>query len=105
MATYTITAGTASFTVDLHETSTSPEGKNESAEAQTRKANVLPEAHERLWSVPLCCIVAAILNLITGITLSIPSNVILDLAGRNSRVGLFPDRQLSTFQQSVFAVS
>ena len=54
---------------------------------------------ERQWSVVISCTVAIILCLTTGISISITSNVILDL-----EMGL-PAHQLTTFQQSVFAVS
>ena len=53
---------------------------------------------ERRWSVVLCCAVATMLSLTSGVTLAIPSNVILDV-GRGSS-----EQHLTTFQQSVFSV-
>ena len=54
---------------------------------------------ERHWSVVLSCTVATMLQLTTGITISISSNLLLDLARGDSL------HQLTLFQQSVFTVS
>lgn len=79
----------------------------ESTEPQTftvtkTKANEIREEKDRKWSVSICCTVAALVNLLVGISLSIPSNVILDLAEEN---GFPPSYQISSFDQAVFAVS
>ena len=71
----------------------------------TDDASDSSRARERQWSVLLSCVVAGMLNLIVGVTLSIPSNVILDLTRENSLIGDSPVHQLTTFQQSIFAVS
>ena len=60
---------------------------------------------ERQWSVLFSCVVVGMLNLTIGVTLSIPSNVILDLTSENSLIGDSPVHQLTIFQQSIFAVS
>lgn len=64
----------------------------------TREKAASP-TRERQSNVVISCTVAIILCIVTGITISIPSNVILDLD-----MGL-PVHQLTTFQQSLFAVS
>ena len=56
-------------------------------------------ARERHWSVVLSCTVATMLQLTTGINISISSNLLLDLARGDSL------HQLTLFQQSVFTVS
>ena len=71
----------------------------------TDDASDSPRARERQWCVLLSCVVAGMLNLTVGVTLSIPSNVILDLTRENSLIGDSAIHQLTTFQQSIFAVS
>ena len=85
----------------------SSQGGPESTVPQTltvtkTKVNEISEEKERKWSVSICCTVASIVNLLVGISLSIPSNVILDLTEEN---GFPPDYRISSFDQSVFAVS
>lgn len=79
----------------------------ESTEPQTStvtktKPNEDHEEKGRKWSVTICCVVAAILNLLVGISVSIPSNVILDLTEESE---FSPAYQMSSFDQAVFAVS
>ena len=55
------------------------------------------------WKVLLCCVIASLPTLVAGITISIPSTVILDL--EETEMDLPPDFQLSTTDKSLFAVS
>ena len=101
-----MTAVKASFAASQHRDSTSSKDSapHTSTVTETR-ATDSPGARERQWSVLLSCFVAGLLNLTVGVTLSIPSNVILDLTRENSLLGDSSVHQLTTFQQSIFAVS
>ena len=53
--------------------------------------------------VATCCVIAALPTLISGITISIPSTVALDISDNDS--DLPQDFQLTNTDKSVFAVS
>ena len=57
----------------------------------------------RVVRVATCCVIAALPTLISGITISIPSTVALDISDND--FDLPQDFQLTTTDKSVFAVS
>ena len=76
---------------------------DETADEVTVSGKESKRRYQWSWKVLLCCVIAALPTLVAGITISIPSTVILDL--EETEMNLPPDFQLSTTDKSLFAVS